>query len=111
MNHDQIVAEIQARATQRRGVLSHYCGSALRCSGDRGAPDLLCAGPNGAAWLEVKTPADRLKPDQTTWMYTLKASGQRHYVIREAQLLDGTVDAILDTLAAGQAELFRTEAG
>lgn len=105
MTHDEMVAEIQRRATAR-GVISHYCGRAERCHGDRGQPDLMLAGLVGVGWMEVKTPADRLKPAQTAWMYMLKASGQRHYVIREPQLSDGTVDGILDTLAYGQPALF-----
>jgi hypothetical protein len=109
VTHDEMVAEVQRRGAQR-GVISHYCGRAERCSGDRGQPDLFLAGLVGVAWMEVKTPADRLKPAQTQWMHMLKASGQKHYVIREAQLHDDTVDGILDSLAYGQPVLFR-EAG
>ena len=97
MTHDEIVAEIQARA-ERRGVLTHYCGSAERCHGDRGAPDLVLAGPHGVAWIEVKTGGDTMRPDQTTWKYQLLASGQEHYVIR-VDVLDSVVDKLLDRLA------------
>jgi hypothetical protein len=105
MTHDEIVTEIQARA-RKRGILTHYCGPGLRCQGDRGAPDLVAVGMFGAAWIEVKTANDRLKPDQTTWMHALKAAGQAHYVVRELQLRDGGLDAMLDNLAHGQSLLF-----
>lgn len=105
MTHDELVAEVQRRA-KTRGILTHYCHQAQRCTGDRGLPDLVCAGMHGAAWIEVKSPYDRLDPPQTTWMHALKAAGQAHHVIRETQLADGTVDAILDGLAYGQPVLF-----
>jgi len=101
MTHDQVVAEIQARAS-RRGVLSHYCHRAQFCQGDNGIPDLQLVGPFGAAWAEVKSPYDRLEPEQTTWMHALKAAGQLHYVVRPQGLDDGSVDAMLDRLAYGQ---------
>ncbi len=103
MNHDQIVAEIQARA-KTRGILTHYCGSGERCHGDRGMPDLFLAGSYGAAWIEVKTPGDEMRPAQTTWKYMLKAAGQRHYVVGPAELADDGLDEILDIIADREAE-------
>jgi hypothetical protein len=99
MTHDQLVSEIQDQAA-RRGVLTHYCRRSVTCAGDRGLPDLLCAGIGGACWLEVKLPGDTLKSGQSAWRYTLIASGQRHYVVGPAELADGRVAEILDTLAA-----------
>ncbi len=98
MTHDQIVAEIQARAKQR-GVLSHYCGSAERCNG-RGLPDVLLAGNNGVAWIEVKLPGDTMRPDQTSWKYKLKASGQIWETMDEADLTPdgGAIDMLIDHL-------------
>lgn len=101
MTHDEIVVEIQSRA-RRRGILSHYCPDSRRCDGDRGIPDLVLIGPHGAAWLEVKAPHDRIKPDQTTWKHTLRAAGQEYHLIRGDMLLNGVVDGILDGLALGQ---------
>lgn len=105
MTHDEIVAEVVTRA-KSRGILSHYCKQARFCEGDRGQPDIVCVGKFAAAWLEVKTPYDRLEPAQTTWMHALKAAGQQHHVIRPAHLDDGTLDGILDSLAYGQPVLF-----
>jgi hypothetical protein len=98
MTHDDVVHAIQERA-KKRGILTHYCGPAKLCKGDRGAPDLVLAGMFGAAWIEVKTPGDQLDPGQTTWKYALLAAGQEHYVIRPPDLEDGRVDGLLDRLA------------
>ena len=101
MTHDQIVAEIQARA-KRRGILSHYCGSAERCHGDRGMPDVLLVGMFGAAWVEVKTPGDTLRPDQVTWNHALKAAGQLYEVMHESDLAPGhAVDQFLEFVSLG----------
>jgi len=102
MTHDEIVGEIQRRA-KLRGIRTHYCGSSIRCTGDKGKPDLFIVGPFGSAWLEVKTAGDDLRPDQTTWRHMLIAAGQVHYVIGEAQLNDGAVDALLRFVATGEA--------
>lgn len=88
MTHGQIIAAIQDRA-RRRGVLSHHCPDSRRCDGDRGLPDLLLVGMFGAAWIEVKSPGDRLKPDQVTWKHALGAAGQVYQVVREGDLDDG----------------------
>jgi hypothetical protein len=107
MTHDQLVSEIQRRA-KTRGILTHACHQAQRCTGDRGQPDIVAVGKFRAAWLEIKSPGAGLEPAQTTWAHALKGAGQTHYIIRQAQLDDGTVDAILDTLAYGQPILFAT---
>lgn len=106
MTHDQIVAEIQARG-RKLGILSHYCPKAQHCKADRGLPDLVMVGPHRAAFIEVKTEYGRMEPDQTTWMHALIGAGELHYVVRTADLDNGKVDAILDTLAYGQDVLFR----
>jgi hypothetical protein len=96
VNHDAVVAEIQARA-RKRGVLSHYCGRSVTCLGDRGLPDLFLAGPHGACVLEVKMPGDKLDPGQLEWAYALRAAGIPHYVMGPAALTDGTLDQALDS--------------
>lgn len=97
MTHDQIVDEIMTRA-QARGCRVHYCKDSRRCKGDKGLPDLLIVGPNAAGWIEVKTPGDEPRPDQTTWRYFLRAAGQLCEVMRAADLHYGTVDLFLDQL-------------
>jgi hypothetical protein len=101
VTHDQLVAEIQSRAS-RRAVLSHYCRDSRRCDGDPGVPDLLLAGLFGAAFVEVKTGADKLKPDQVTWRHTLIAAGQVYEVMHAADLADGgALNMLLLSLAEG----------
>jgi len=103
VTHDQIVAEIQARA-DTRGIFSHYCRRSVRCAGTPGMPDLLLVGREAVAWLEVKTAGDQLKPDQTRWMYRLRAVGQVHEVIHAADLNPGgAVDQMLDFITTGEA--------
>lgn len=92
--HDGLVAEIQHRA-ELRGLLSHNCRVSTSCKGSRGLPDLIIAGVHGTVFIEVKTGHHDPAPDQTTWIYTLRAGGQDVYVIREADIEDGDLDAIL----------------
>lgn len=98
MNHDEIVAEIQTRATAA-GVLSHYCGRSERCQGDRGMPDLFLVGMHGSAWVEVKTPSSpSMSPAQVQWAYQLRAAGQVHYIVQAAALDNGQVNMIIGLL-------------
>lgn len=97
MTHDELVAEILDRA-RARGILTHYCGNAVRCQGNRGLPDVIAVGKYSAAWIEVKTPGDKLSTDQTIWMYSLKGAGHAHHVIHPEQLYDGTLNVILNNL-------------
>lgn len=102
MTHDVVVAEIMARAA-KLDVLTHYCGRAQNCQGDRGAPDLLCVGYFHAAWIEVKMPhSPRLSPEQTRWRHQLAAAGCIHYVVGPGALTNGVVDRILGFLATGR---------
>lgn len=94
VTHDEMVTEIQDRAAAY-GLLSHYCQRSTTCKGSRGMPDLIVAGIGGAVFLEVKTPGHGPVPDQTTWIYTLRAGGQVVMVVRGADLVDGTLDRIL----------------
>jgi hypothetical protein len=102
MTHDEVVAEIQARA-KRRGILTHYCGRAQHCKGDRGSPDLVLVGPYHTGWIEVKMPGDTRKPEQTTWFHALRAGGQLYEQMGPADLdrspLHSVADAFLDYLA------------
>ena len=104
MTHDEIVAEIQARAAAR-GIFTHYCRSVIRCVGTPGMPDIFLVGRCTTAWIEVKTPGDRLKPDQIRWKYMLQAAGQLYDVMTERDLApDGGADRMLDFLDRREAE-------
>jgi hypothetical protein len=101
VTHDEIVKEIQARAKQR-GILTHYCGRSERCTGDAGQPDLILAGRDGTAWIEVKTPGTDPSPAQIRWKYALRASGQIWEVMLEHDLEQGgAVDMLLELLDTG----------
>lgn len=97
--HENLIAEIQRRADQH-GLLSHYCQRSTTCKGSRGLPDLIVAGVDGTVFIEAKTGGADPSPDQTTWLYTLRASGQDVHVIREADIDDGSLDEILASCAA-----------
>lgn len=101
MTHDVVVSEIIARAAGR-GVLSHYCGRAQLCQGDRGMPDLLLVGAYHHAFVEVKIGRDQLEPEQTAWRHQLQAAGVIFYVVAGDSLTNGVVDRILDFLATGK---------
>lgn len=101
MTHDAIIDVIMTRA-RAANVLSHYCGQAHLCKGDRGAPDLLCVGPFAVAFLEVKMPGSPgLSPAQVNWKHQLRAAGLAHYVLGPECLANGQVDRILNYLATG----------
>jgi hypothetical protein len=105
MSHDVIVHEIMARA-RLAGVLSHYCGRAHLCGGDRGAPDLLCVGAFAAAFIEIKMPGSPgLSPAQVNWKHQLKAAGMTHLVLGPECLGNGQADRILRYLGSGNAEM------
>jgi len=56
----------------------HACGNAYGCDG-KGLPDLIIASTKGVIFAELKQHSmSVVKPEQTTWAHTLRASGQ-HY--------------------------------
>jgi hypothetical protein len=104
MTHDVVVAEIMTRA-RAANVLSHYCGRAHLCGGDRGAPDLLCVGAFAAAFIEIKmTGSPGLSSAQVNWKHQLRAAGMTHYVLGPECLANGQADRILRYLATGTLE-------
>lgn len=62
-----------------------------------GFPDLVIVGPKGVAFLEVKTDAGRVKPEQQEWLDALKAAGQHALIVRPCHWPD--VEALLFALA------------
>jgi VRR-NUC domain len=102
VNHDEIVAQIQARAS-KRGVLTHYCRKSITCTGDSGVPDLFLCGESRVAWIEVKTAGDRLKSGQTSWRYRLIGACQAYRVVYEDDLEPGhAVDQMIEFVSTGQ---------
>jgi len=110
MTHDEVVTQIQLRA-RAQNILTHYCGRAERCCGDRGQPDLILVGAWNVAWVEVKSRYADLAPDQTTWFHTLRGSGQVCEILNEHDLEPGgAVDALL-AFVSREPPAYRTEAG
>lgn len=48
----------------------------------RGFPDIVCVGPHGLIWAELKSASGTLTDDQWSWQYALLTAGQRAYVWR-----------------------------
>jgi hypothetical protein len=97
MDHAELTRRIVTAASQR-GLLTHYCGSARRCTGNPGLPDLLIAGPGGQLWAECKT-GGQLDPGQAGWRDVLEAGGARWVRFDPADLWTGRVDKELDRIA------------
>ena len=70
----------------------------MRCSGRRGLPDLLLAGPGGIAFMEAKT-GSSLSGDQILWRDTLRAAGATWALVQPGSLWDGSADQTLHRLA------------
>jgi hypothetical protein len=56
-------------------------------------------------WRECKTEHGTVRPEQTDWLYALKASGQNAGIWRPRNWFDGTIEKELKILA-GQPALF-----
>ena len=67
---------------------------------DRGWPDLACFHPErGALYLEVKVRA-AVRPEQVDWLETIRAAGDRAYVVRpEPKAGELSLDDVLALLA------------
>lgn len=100
MTHDEVVGEIQRRASAR-GILSHYCGRAVACRGDRGQPDLVLVGAQHTGFVEVKMPSDTRDPGQTTWYHKLRGTGALVEQMGPRDLDSGVVDLFLTFLNEG----------
>jgi hypothetical protein len=93
MDERQMMAAVRELAN---GLLLYHATDSRRDA--PGFPDLVIAGPRGVLFRELKSAAGRLRPDQTTWRYTLMAAGADYAVWRPADLADGRVAAELDRL-------------
>ena len=72
-------------------VYVHHCNAAMRCHG-KGWLDLILVGMHGILFREVKSsPVDAVRPEQTSLIYRLKASGQDAGVWRPEDLHSGAV--------------------
>jgi hypothetical protein len=64
-----------------------------------GFPDLVCVGPRGVLYRELKTAKGQLSLAQRTWLAALSAAGADVDVWRPDALLDGTVARELAALS------------
>jgi hypothetical protein len=72
-----------------------------RCIGTPGFPDLFFAGPYGTAAAEIKTGSAEPRPEQTQWLWTLRAGSCIAVLLREHELAeDGPLDQLLARILA-----------
>ena len=94
-------AEFTARVLLRAravGVLAHHCPRSERCQGNRGFPDLVLLGEHGLALAENKSDDGDTTAEQDLWLWTATRAGIAAPVLRPAQLDDGTIETILQTI-------------
>ena len=70
-----------------------------RGSSGRGFPDLVIAGRRGVVFVELKSSAGSLTPEQRRWGSVLREAGQRWIVWRPSELDNGTIERELGTIA------------
>ena len=80
------------------GAKAHHCNDPKRCHG-RGLPDLIIVGKGGVLWREVKTWGDKASPEQTEYLWLLRAIGQDAEVWDELDLQRGIVAAQIARVA------------
>ena len=97
MTEAQFQAEL-IKFCQRRGWLVHACWDGWYCDG-KGFPDVVVASPRNLVWAELKRhTTSRVRPEQTTWAYTLQAAGEHYRRWTIANWVDGYVRAELQRL-------------
>lgn len=73
-------------------VRVHHCCVSWRCEGENGFPDLVLVGIHGVLFREIKASySDRPSPEQTAWLWLLKAAGADADVWNSEDLLCGRV--------------------
>lgn len=83
----------------REKVFVHHCNDARRCVGN-GWPDLVLIGQHGLLFRECKvSPVDRLRPEQVSVLYLLKANGQDAKVWTSADLKSGAVASEIEAIS------------
>lgn len=98
-----------AAAARLLGWKAYHARAAMTRSGwrtagsydSKGFPDLVLVRER-VLWVEIKVGSRRLTPEQSEWLNDLRDAGQETYVWREADWLDGSIEAVLrrDTRSA-----------
>ena len=87
-----------AEWAERYGVLVHHCGDSRRCTGDRGLPDVILAGPRGLLFVELKSSMHGLTEGQRTWHWMLKAAGAQVVTWLPSHFRNGQAEAVVRSL-------------
>jgi hypothetical protein len=77
------------------GLLWHHCANARTCTGDRGLPDLVVAGPAGILLVELKSEDGVTTGDQDWWLWQAGGFGR---LWRPSDLASGLVRKELGAL-------------
>lgn len=87
------------------GLLYYHAHDSRRSPA--GFPDVVAVGPGGVLWAELKSQRGSLTAEQRRWGSRLTQAGERWYVLRPADLLDGTVRRLLLALAVADIDTER----
>jgi VRR-NUC domain len=82
------------------GLLRYHTHDSRRSPS--GFPDLVCVGPRGVLFRELKRQQGKVSPEQREWLDALTVAGQNAAVWRPASLLSGAIAAELAGISAWQ---------
>jgi hypothetical protein len=86
------------------GIKYHHCNDSRKCTATPGMPDLILVGPRRIIFREIKASLnDRVRAEQSEWLWMLKAAGQDARVWTSEDLLYGRVAHELSELAYPEA--------
>jgi hypothetical protein len=80
------------------GLLRYHTHDSRRSPS--GFPDLVCVGPRGVLYRELKRQRGKVSAEQQQWLDALTAAGQNAAVWRPASLLSGAIAAELAGISA-----------
>ena len=97
---EAIFTEAVLAMARDRGLLVHHCPDSRRCTGQKGFPDLVIAGPGGILFAELKSEDGETSADQDLWGWTLSRGLGRlaHTILRPGDLRNGRIARELNRL-------------
>lgn len=90
-----------AEWAERYGVLVHHCGDSRRCTGARGLPDVILAGPRGVLFVELKSSNHGMTTEQRNWHWMLKAGGAQVATWLPSHFRNGNAEAQIAKIGRG----------
>ena len=102
MTEAELVTEVMALADSF-GLLYHHCGDSRHCSGPKGLPDLIIAGPGGVLFAELKSDTGVTSADQDMWAWVFHQVGRTVRLWRPADLKDGRIRQELELIVLSHA--------